>query len=74
MNELLAAEADVSEYTQPCQECGMFVRLGEYHPFAACLMFKGCGESQTVRDNLEYVTKAWFAMGKREGEQRAANT
>ncbi|MDY0071858.1 MAG: hypothetical protein RBR77_04330 [Thauera sp.] len=63
----------MSEYTQTCQECGMPVQLGEYHPFAACLMFKACRNGKMVRDNLEYVTKSWFDMGKREGEQRAAN-
>lgn len=38
-----------------CAECGMQVRAGEYHPYAACLMFKGCGKAHTVRENLAYV-------------------
>ncbi|MFW6145432.1 MAG: YopX family protein [bacterium] len=25
-----------------CQECGMPIGANEYHPYAACLMFKGC--------------------------------
>ncbi|OYD50667.1 hypothetical protein CBY09_07995 [Acidovorax kalamii] len=28
---------------------------GEYHPYAACLMFKACHDSETVRANLEAV-------------------
>jgi len=36
----------------PCGECGMPCRAGEYHPFAACLMFKACHNSETVRANL----------------------
>lgn len=35
-----------------CQECGMLVRGQEYHPYAACLMFKGCHDAETVRANL----------------------
>ena len=60
-------------YTIECQECGMPVMLGEYHPFAACLMFKGCKNGETVRENLKYVTQSWFDMGRREGERVAAN-
>lgn len=55
-------------YTQPCQECGMPVQLGEYHPFAACLMFKGSGDAGVVRVHLQMITSQWFAMGKREGQ------
>jgi len=35
-----------------CAECGMSVETGEYHPYAACLMFKGCHNSKTVNMNL----------------------
>lgn len=37
----------------PCGECGMPCRPDEYHPFAACLMFKACHNSETVRANME---------------------
>ena len=50
---------------KPCGECGMPVRLGEYHPFAACLMFKGCQSSSTVRANLDAITTEWQAIGAR---------
>lgn len=46
----------------------MPVQLGEYHPFAACLMFKGSGDAGVVRVNLQMITSQWFAMGKREGQ------
>jgi len=51
-----------------CAECGMPVRLGEYHPFAACLMFKGCHNGETVRKNLEAITYEWKGIGRREHE------
>lgn len=39
----------------PCAECGMPCTANEYHPYAACLMFKQCRNSGTVRENLTYV-------------------
>jgi len=38
-----------------CQECGMLVEDNEYHPYAACLMFKGCHMGEVVRVNLAAV-------------------
>ena len=38
-----------------CQECGMSVFETEYHPYAACLMFKACRSSRTVTANLRAV-------------------
>jgi len=38
-----------------CQECGMTTEKGEYHPYAACLMFKASGKGDTVRMNLKAV-------------------
>ena len=35
-----------------CAECGMIVEAGEYHPFAACLMFKAAPSSAIVRGNI----------------------
>ena len=47
-----------------CGECDMALKHGrEYHPFAACLMFKGCGDGAVVRGNLEAVIRdAWKAV------------
>ena len=39
----------------PCACCGMVCTPGEYHPYAACLMFKACHNGNTVRANLEAV-------------------
>lgn len=39
----------------PCGDCGMPCNPAEYHPYAACLMFKACHNSDTVRANLEAV-------------------
>lgn len=50
----------------PCAECGMPCTAGEYHPYAACLMFKACHNSATVRENLRFVLECG-----REGEARA---
>jgi hypothetical protein len=36
-----------------CAECGMVLSSpNEYHPYAACLMYKGCKDENTVRLNL----------------------
>lgn len=41
-----------------CAECGMTMeKPGEYHPYAACLMFKACHSSTTVRANLSAVVE-----------------
>ncbi|RYF50424.1 MAG: hypothetical protein EOO27_31795 [Comamonadaceae bacterium] len=39
----------------PCGECGMPCTPAEYHPYAACLMFKACYDSAIVRANLNAV-------------------
>jgi hypothetical protein len=44
-----------SEAMQPCDFCGMPCKADEYHPYAACLMFKACHNSEVVRANLEAV-------------------
>ena len=33
----------------------MLVEVGEFHPYLACLAFKGCHDSAVVRANLRYV-------------------
>lgn len=35
-----------------CTECGMVCQPAEFHPFAACLMFRGCHDGDKVRANL----------------------
>ena len=46
-----------------CAECGMETKPGEYHPYAACLMFKASHSSDVVRANLGAVIE--------HGEKRA---
>lgn len=38
-----------------CDQCGMDCSAGAYHPFAACLMYKACGNEATVAANLAAV-------------------
>lgn len=38
-----------------CAGCGMRITAREYHPHAACLMFKSCRNSEEVRTNLQAV-------------------
>ena len=38
-----------------CQECGMEVEKNEYHPYAACLLFKASHNSKVVNENLKAV-------------------
>ncbi len=48
-----------------CQACGMVLRTpAEYHPYASCLMFKGCGDSATVRANLSAAGADTLRMDK----------
>lgn len=44
----MTAQAGAEE----CDECGMMCSPNEYHPYAACLMFKGCQRGDIVRANL----------------------
>ena len=50
-----------------CNQCGMSTtNVPKYHPYAACLMFRGAGNGRTVEANLrgvvEYGMKA-MALG-----------
>lgn len=47
------APAGLSHYE--CPECGMTVAVGEYHPYAACLMVGGCHNGATIREALMAV-------------------
>ena len=57
-----------------CIECGMMCEAVEYHPYAACLMFKQCLNSETVRANLQAVRDDSYHQGRvaafKEAEQR----
>lgn len=41
-----------------CKSCGMICKHPtEYHPMAACLMFKACHDGEVVRANLSAVAE-----------------
>ena len=54
-----------------CIECGMMCEAVEYHPYAACLMFKHCLNSETVRANLQAVRDDTYAQGRVAGLAKA---
>jgi len=47
----------------------MPVSINEFHPFAACLMFKACKSSRIVRANLEEVVYYGEQIGMGEKER-----
>lgn len=48
--------SDIRSADPKCGHCGMVLKdWNEYHPYAACLMFKACGDGKVVRDNLAAV-------------------
>jgi hypothetical protein len=53
--KLSSKEIVTAKVMESCAECGMLCEVREYHPFAACLMYKACHNSATVRANLEAV-------------------
>ena len=55
-----------------CIECGMMCEAVEYHPYAACLMFKQCLNSETVRANLQAVRDDSYQQGRVAGLVRGA--
>ena len=59
---------NVSPKPSRCGSCGMEIEHPrEYHPFAACLMFKGGGHPDQVRANL--VSVAFFVSDVKEQER-----
>ena len=65
-DQILADEFNELKPATECGECGMMVEPHEYHPYAACLMFKACNSSESVRLNLEAV-RAHGAAAKERG-------
>lgn len=55
--------------TTPCVECGMVpLRDREYHPYAACLMFKTSRDGDVVRKNLQAVLDEGEMIGNAKRE------
>lgn len=53
-----------------CQECGMYVRSDQYHPYGACLMFKACGDGSVVKANLLDIRMNGRKQGLTEAYRR----
>lgn len=50
-----------------CAHCGMTVAVpSEYHPYAACLMFNACHDSEVVRANLIGVIEYGIVAGSKD--------
>jgi len=46
----------------------------DYHPYGACLMFKACHDSATVRANLWAIQERSYDIGRRAGENCKPST
>lgn len=54
-----------------CQECGMVLSVPtEYHPYAACLMFKASRDSLTARANLHHVVNHGRELEAKDGARK----
>lgn len=65
----MAADSQSTETVSDmyCRECGMTMEApGEYHPYAACLMFKQSGSCTTVRANLKAVVEYGYQRAIRD--------
>jgi hypothetical protein len=48
-----------------CAECGMPVdKAATYHPYAACLMFKACQDSEMVQANLDAAVAHGYQLAQ----------
>ena len=48
-----------------CSQCGMSgTEAPKYHPYAACLMFRGVGDGRTVDANLRAVVEYGMTVQK----------
>jgi len=57
----------VTNRPQICQECRMPVLPNEYHPYAACLMYLACHDSNVVHAHLHAVKDAAYQRGYADG-------
>jgi hypothetical protein len=56
-----------------CHCCGMYCKPTEYHPYAACMMFKLCKDSDEVRANLQAVIDHGAALSRSAGQEKKEN-
>ena len=65
MGKMMANE--VRAYDPPCAECGMHTLTPrEYHPYAACFMFKAGMKTADVRANLNAIMEYGAQHAKRK--------
>lgn len=53
-----------------CQECGMDTAVNEYHPYAACLIFKGCHDAEVTRANMDLLIDKGYRMAEEKNTKR----
>lgn len=56
-----------------CHDCGMPCSYGDYHPYAACLMFKDSHSSEIVRENLQAILEEGRATSTQTNRNKTAN-
>jgi hypothetical protein len=49
-----------------CGECGMLIRRGEYHPYAACLIYEYRRDVNLVASAIEAVVQYGRSIGHGE--------
>lgn len=66
-------QVNTLETNSTCACCGM-VTSGplEFHPYAACLMFKGCRNGNVVRANLQFVVEYGKQLAQYRHEHESA--
>lgn len=57
-----------AEDNHDCAACGMSVKPGAFHPYAACLMFRACHDGNVVDANLQAVVE----YGRRSADDEEA--
>jgi len=58
--------SDIKEQFAVCGDCGMVINPSDYHPFAACLMFKQTRNKKYVDSNLNSVIE--YGKAKNQAE------
>ena len=72
MTDPVRAKLSDKPLSEPCAECTMLCKPNEYHPFAACLMFKACHDANIVRANLAPIVLERMKIAALEARLAAA--
>jgi hypothetical protein len=57
-------KGDVVKEFSTCAECGMTVIMSEYHPYAACVLYRQTHQSEKVADLLRDVALYGYQAAK----------